>query len=47
MPYEFQSITDPSHEHVFKNGEYIYGVRARVNAGFGLWQLGHGAPSKT
>ncbi|MFZ7089844.1 Mu-like prophage major head subunit gpT family protein [Primorskyibacter sp. 2E233] len=23
--------------------EYIYGVRARVNAGFGLWQLAYGS----
>ncbi|TNJ43027.1 hypothetical protein FGE21_10075 [Phaeobacter sp. B1627] len=25
------------------NDEYIYRVRARVNAGFGLWQLGYGS----
>ncbi|MDT8857013.1 Mu-like prophage major head subunit gpT family protein [Paracoccaceae bacterium Fryx2] len=25
------------------NDEYIYGVRARVNAGFGLWQLAYGS----
>ena len=43
MPYEFQSITDPGHQHVFLHDEYIYGVRARVNAGFGLWQLAWGS----
>lgn len=43
MPYEFQSITDPDHQHVFLHDEYVYGVRARVNAGFGLWQLAWGS----
>jgi phage major head subunit gpT-like protein len=37
--YDFQSITSPNDPHVFFNDEYFYGVRARVNAGFGLWQL--------
>jgi phage major head subunit gpT-like protein len=37
--YDFRAMTDPSNPHVFMNDEYIYGVRARVNAGFGLWQL--------
>ena len=41
--YEFQSMTDPGNEYVFKNDEYLYGVRARVNAGYGLWQLAYGS----
>jgi phage major head subunit gpT-like protein len=41
--YEFQSITDPNSKHVFINDQYIYGIRARVNAGFGLWQLAYGS----
>jgi phage major head subunit gpT-like protein len=41
--YEFQSITDSNDHHVFMNDEYVYGVRARVNAGFGLWQLAYGS----
>ncbi|MAS94370.1 MAG: hypothetical protein CMO55_14320 [Verrucomicrobiales bacterium] len=41
--YEFQSMTDPTNPHVFMNDDYLYGVRARVNAGFGLWQLGFGS----
>ncbi|PKP76208.1 MAG: hypothetical protein CVT81_16000 [Alphaproteobacteria bacterium HGW-Alphaproteobacteria-3] len=41
--YEFQAITQSSDHHVFLNDEYIYGVRARVNAGFGLWQLAFGS----
>lgn len=41
--YEFQALTAHSDSHVFLNDEYLYGVRARVNAGFGLWQLGFGS----
>ncbi|MBW6495344.1 MAG: Mu-like prophage major head subunit gpT family protein [Burkholderiaceae bacterium] len=41
--YEFQAITQSSDHHVFMNDEYVYGVRARVNAGFGLWQLAFGS----
>lgn len=41
--YPFTAITAPDDAHVFMNDEYIYGVRARVNAGFGLWQLGIGS----
>lgn len=41
--YEFQSMDRPENPHVFKNDEYLYGVRARVNAGFGLWQLAFGS----
>ncbi|MCA9772448.1 MAG: Mu-like prophage major head subunit gpT family protein [Myxococcales bacterium] len=29
--------------NVFMRDEYLYGVRARVNAGFGLWQLAFGS----
>jgi phage major head subunit gpT-like protein len=35
----FQQFTKDSDERVFWQDEYIYGVRARSNAGFGLWQL--------
>lgn len=41
--YQFQSITDANDSHVFMNDQYLYGVRARVNAGFGLWQLAFGS----
>lgn len=41
--YTFESLTEATDAHVFFNREYIYGVRARVNAGFGLWQLGFGS----
>ncbi len=41
--YEFQTLDETNSPHVFLNDEYLYGVRARVNAGFGLWQLGFGS----
>jgi len=41
--YEFQQLTADNDEYVFKNDKYLYGVRARVNAGFGLWQLAWGS----
>lgn len=41
--YEFTAMTETQNPHVFMNDEYIYGVRARVNAGFGLWQLAFGS----
>jgi len=39
--YTFERMDRPNDEHVFMNNEHLYGVRARVNAGFGLWQLGY------
>ncbi|MCJ8506611.1 Mu-like prophage major head subunit gpT family protein [Rhizobium lemnae] len=41
--YEFQSITDPHDSRVFMTDDYVYGIRARVNCGFGLWQLAFGS----
>lgn len=41
--YEFQQIAKEGDEYVFKSDEYLYGIRARVNAGFGLWQLAFGS----
>lgn len=38
--YELQSVTNPKDTRVFMSDEHLYGVRARVNAGFGLWQMG-------
>jgi phage major head subunit gpT-like protein len=43
IPYSFQSLTSETDENVFKRDEYLYGVRARANAGFGLWQLAFGS----
>lgn len=41
--YKFVQFTDQRDEHVFKKNEFLYGVDARCNAGFGLWQLAYGS----
>ena len=43
IPYNFTAITEETNDRVFFRDEYVYGVRARVNAGFGLWQLAYGS----
>lgn len=43
--YTFQHMTRDEDEHVFKTDQFLYGVRARVAAGFGLWQLAFGSKS--
>lgn len=45
-PYTFEGVTDPEDARVFATGKYLYGVRARVNAGFGLWQLAFGSKAE-
>ncbi len=39
LPYKLTSLDADNDQNVFFKDEYIYGVRARSNAGFGLWQL--------
>ena len=41
--FEFQSMTDPTSQNVFMNKEFIYGTDARMNVGFGFWQLAWGS----
>lgn len=41
--YKLTALTNDGDENVFFKDEYVYGVRARVNAGFGLWQLAFGS----
>ena len=41
--YSIKAMTKDDDESVFMRDEYRYGVDARVNAGFGLWQLAHGS----
>lgn len=36
---ELVSLADPKDENVFRRDAYQFGVRARRNAGFGLWQF--------
>ena len=43
QPYNFTALTDDGDHHVFMRNEYVYGVHARVNAGFGMWQLAFGS----
>jgi phage major head subunit gpT-like protein len=38
-PARLTQLNQDSDENVFMRDEYLYGVRARSNAGFGLWQL--------
>ena len=42
-PDAFLQITQENSDFVFLNDRYLYGIRARVNAGFGLWQLAYGS----
>ena len=41
--YSFVSKDNPGDDNVFMRKQYLYGVDARVNAGFGLWQLAWGS----
>lgn len=41
MPVEFAALEADS-ESGFMRDQYIYGVRARYNAGYGLWQMAYG-----
>jgi len=39
--YRFIALDREDDEHVFRKAEFVYGVDARVNAGYGLWQLAY------
>lgn len=41
-PIEFAALEAES-ESGFMRDEYVYGVRARYNAGYGLWQMAYGS----
>lgn len=41
VPYTMTSLTAEGDENVFMRDEYLYGVRARCNVGFGAWQLAY------
>ena len=41
-PYELQALTNANTDHhVFSTDNFLYGIRARVAAGLGLWQLAY------
>ncbi len=44
--YDFVAKTDPRDDNVFERNEYVYGVDARLNVGFGLWQLAYASKEK-
>lgn len=39
IPAKFTALTRDEDNNVFWRDDYIYGVRGRSNAGFGLWQM--------
>ena len=41
--YDLRRMDTRDDEHVFMRDAYRYGVDARVNAGYGLWQLAYGS----
>ena len=41
--YEIEMMNDPRDERTFMRDTWRYGVSARVNAGYGLWQLAYGS----
>lgn len=41
--YEFQTVNRHDDARVFMTDGYLYGIRARANVGFGLWQLAYGS----
>lgn len=41
IPFELQKFNASDSEHVFLHDEYLYGLRGRMNAGFGLWQMAY------
>lgn len=42
-PYELTAMTSQADENVFMRDEYLYGVDARANMGFGFWQQAFGS----
>ena len=42
-PYTFETVDQGEDIHVFSNDEFLFGIRARVNAGYGLPQLAFGS----
>lgn len=43
VPYRMEQMDGDTDPNAFWRGEYVYGVRARCNAGYGLWQLAFGS----
>ena len=43
VDYTFQHLDRDNDRNVFLEDSFLYGIRGRVNAGFGLWQLAYGS----
>lgn len=43
LPAKLDRIDADNEDRVFLKNEYLYGVRSRGNAGYGLWQLAYGS----
>ena len=41
--YDFKSMNDPEDQNVFMRDEYLFGVDARANVGYGFWQQAFGS----
>ncbi|MEM7426746.1 MAG: Mu-like prophage major head subunit gpT family protein [Pseudomonadota bacterium] len=41
LPYRLERKDQENDDNVLHRDQYLYGTRARGNAGFGLWQLAH------
>ena len=41
--YAISSLTQTNDENVFMRNEYLFGVDARVSAGYGMWQFAFGS----
>lgn len=41
IAYQMTKLDQETDDNVFFRNEYVYGVRARGNAGYGLWQLAY------
>ena len=44
--YDSQAVIAPNDPHVSMTDQYLYDVRTRVDAGFGLWHLAHASKAK-
>lgn len=40
---KFDALIDDKDENVFMRKQYLYGVHARANAGYGFWQMAYGS----
>lgn len=44
--YKLTALVKENDQNVFMRNEYLYGIDARVNAGYGLWQFAFGSKAE-